>query len=255
MPGGVDAAQLVGDRAELEAMIDWLGSKPDRQVGSGWSRLIWHTESRNVITFAKQGVCQRQLGALASRVCWLAKKKGVEICLVWQTDNTELLRQTVARLRAGDSTDEWGLEWAERIALLQDIGVSVTVDAFASADNKVCDTFFAKVPQPGAAQVDFFAQPLRQEETYYCCPPVKEASRMIRRLERFSAIRAVIVLPYWRNALFWPLLREGAAYRKEVKQVVVRRMACRDFGQGRSVFTRQEAPEFWVAVFQSGKLC
>jgi hypothetical protein len=137
--------------------------------------------------------------------------------------------------------------------LLQEFQVQPTIDAFTSQFNNRCASFYSKTLQKGAAGIDFFAQELRRGEVYYCCPPVKLAAHCIRRIWSSKGIRAVLVLPHWAGASYWPLLLDGESYKAEVKQWRSWRAESQDTGRAASLFTTGRNVQMWAGLIQTGK--
>ncbi len=110
------------------------------------------------------------------------------------------------------STDEWAVrdEWLQTV--LDRFKVQPTVDALATAENMKCARFFSKSPQSGSAGVDFFAQKLEPNEVYLCCPLVKLVAHCIRKIVASRNTTAVLLVPNWTSAVYWPLLQAGQVY-------------------------------------------
>jgi hypothetical protein len=158
-----------------------------------------------------------------------------------------------ARSRQTASTDEWGVRPEELTNIFRKLQVEPTIDAFASSSNAQCRRFYSKWPQQGAEGVNFFTQQLQQREVYFCCPPVKEAGHMIRRLQRFRGITAILVLPAWNSSTYWGLLRRGDQFIPEIKDWVIWEPACRDTGTKESLFTTGRGIRILAALFRTGE--
>jgi hypothetical protein len=156
------------------------------------------------------------------------------------------------RSRLSTRTDEWGLHRSELPQLYRRFQLQLTVDAFASSSNAVCQRFFSKVPQKGSQAVDFFAQQLRQDEVYFCCPPVKEAGHMIRRQQRFAGVTALVVLPAWTGCPYWGILRQHGGFIQEVQDWMIWEPACQDSGAGESIFTSGSGIKLWAGIIHTG---
>jgi hypothetical protein len=153
----------------------------------------------------------------------------------------------------GQSTDEWSIQEESLQPILDRFGVQPTVDGFATAHNKKCGKFFSKGPQEGSAGVNFFSQQLSQEEVYLCCPPVHAAAHCIRKLFRSTGITAVLVVPYWTSAVYWPLLRAGTRFDNRVKDWYIWEPQCKDTNRGRSIFQQKEGMRMWAGLIRTGK--
>jgi hypothetical protein len=151
------------------------------------------------------------------------------------------------------STDEWGLDKEHLQQLLQEFQIQPTMDGFASHLYTRCQKFCSKTGQPGTTGIDFFAQELLAGEIYYCCPPVKLAAHCIRKIWSSKNIKAVLVLPHWTGATYWPLLLEGDKYQAEIKQWHSWQAANKDSGQGVSLFTTGRNIQMWAGRVETGK--
>jgi len=89
-------------------------------------------------------------------------------------------------------------------------------------------------------------------EIYYCCPPVELAAHMLRKLEQAPGVTALIVLPYWESAVFWPLLRTAAGFHTAVRSHMMLEAVCQDYGAGASIMTRKSTQTVWAAVYKAG---
>jgi len=235
---------------ELKAIQDYL---MEQQKGEGrWRRLVWKTDSRETYNFLNKGTRDKAATAEIVRIKWLEKHAKMEVKISWDEDDAAELWKTDVRSRLSASTDEWGLKEDDRNELFRDAGLTPTIDAFASSDNKVCDRFFSKWPQMGGAGTDFFTQQLQKGEVYYCCPPVKEAGHMFRKLLHTEGVTALVVVPAWESATFWPLLKEGDRYRREVKWWRRWKPGCKDYGPVKTLFTTRAGVEFLAALLQTG---
>ena len=139
---------------------------------------------------------------------------------------------------------------AERDRLWAELNIQPTIDAFASSENAVCQRFFSKWPQIGSEGVNFFTQELRKEEVYFCCPPVKDAGHMIKRLGRFPGVTALVVVPAWEGSTYWSLLRDRqGGFIQEIQRHVTWEAACTDSGHGRSLFAFNNI-RMWAGIYR-----
>jgi hypothetical protein len=79
------------------------------------------------------------------------------------------------------------------------------VDAFASRHNAQLPRFWARRPEPGAEAVDALAQPLAGRYIY-ANPPWPLIPALLDQLERHPSARALLVVPRWRSASWFPKL-------------------------------------------------
>ena len=79
-----------------------------------------------------------------------------------------------------------------------------TVDCFANYYNHKLPRFFSRFWNPNTTGVDFFFQPLR-EENCWVVPPVSIVPRVQHYMKCQKAVGTVVV-PFWPSAHFWPLV-------------------------------------------------
>ncbi len=235
---------------ELKAAVSILQKiiqNEERRKQVQAKKVYWETESRNGLKFLRHGARNKAVQDWATRVAELERRLRIELIPIWIGN---------PGAKAEDesySTDEWGLQEEHFQLLLQEFQVQPTIDAFASHFNNRCASFYSKTSQQGAAGIDFFAQELRQGEVYYCCPPVKLAAHCIRRIWSSKGIQAVLVLPHWAGASYWPLLLDRESYKPEVKQWRSWRAESRDTGRAASLFTTGRNVQMWAGLIRTGK--
>jgi hypothetical protein len=196
-PGGNTEPAVAVAIWVMKQLREALMQLEDRGAEDDWRRVMWKTSSRNMYNFTNKGARQPEVRRLALQIKYREKQTKTEVKLVWIDLSPVEIQTADDRSRLSTSTDEWGLHRSELPQFYLRFQLQPTVDAFASISNAVCPRFFSKVPQKSGQAVDFFAQQLRQDEIYFCCLPVKEAGHMIRRLQRFAGVTALVVLPAW----------------------------------------------------------
>ena len=103
----------------------------------------------------------------------------------------------------------------------------------------------------GAAGVNFFAQELRASEVYYCCPPVKDAGHMIRKLTSSSNVTALVVVPAWEGSVHWSLIQDEMAKSSFFRRTKIWLPACTDSGRAAARFSSNNI-RMWAGLFRKG---
>ena len=98
--------------------------------------------------------------------------------------------------------DDWGID-ARSFRELTKRWVP-TVDLFAHATNRKCSKFYSYGNAPYTAGVDAFAHSW-DNELAWVCPPVYLAADALKKIEH-STMMAILVVPVWKSAAYWPLL-------------------------------------------------
>ena len=125
-------------------------------------------------------------------------------------------------------TDEWQLAEEDFQRITQALSVIPTVDAFATKTNTKCEKYFSRIPEASAWATDFFIQTLQPKEIYYLVPPIKEVTRTWFALTNVPNITAVLVVPAWYSASFYPLFREKTCFNKFIEKHFEFKAAFRD---------------------------
>ena len=183
--------------------------------------IFWITDSQNVFFWLKRGSRNSYIQKDLIDIKTAELQLGVEIFVVWQPRNSLQIMWADMGSKLHLSTDEWGMSNKDFRRITFKLGCQPTVDAFASRSNAVLPTFFSKCPQIGAAGVDFFAQDLRADQLYWCTPPVSIIVRVIRHiLDWDTPVCAIVNVPEWHSAQFWPFLVRHNRFAPFVQKVV-----------------------------------
>jgi hypothetical protein len=76
-----------------------------------------------------------------------------------------------------------------------------TIDLFASNTNSKCPRFYSNFYCQGTQGIEAFAHSWN-EEVAWICPPIREVTRIIRKL-RISRLTGVLFVPEWKTADYW----------------------------------------------------
>jgi hypothetical protein len=85
------------------------------------------------------------------------------------------------------------------------LGVTPTVDCFATSANHKCPLFFApsfNANATGAAAINGLDQPWNLETLPYCHPPIALIPRVLQKIKD-EKCTVVMVLPYWTTHSWW----------------------------------------------------
>ena len=183
-------------------------------------KIFWQTDSRNLCTFLSKGSKKPSIQKHVFEVKKLEKKLNVMVIAIWTPREHGRIFLADLGSKFSLSTDEWSVDRDLLYTVLFQLNLMPSVDCFATRHNKVCAKFFSVLPQTGTAGINFFAQKLSAAETYFCCPPVKLIIPCFLKLVSEKGIKAVLLVPEWHSAVFWPFLFNGVNVRPHVSQVL-----------------------------------
>jgi hypothetical protein len=247
--GGESNTWLQEGVEELRAVWTTLNMEAEKTRQAAGGRIFWETNNRNGYKFLKAGARQKEAQSWATRVKKEEKRLQVEVVPIWSGLPTFT---GVDQRGPGQSTDEWSVRSECLKPVLDRFRILPSVDGFATAANAKCSKFFSKGPQPGTSGINFFSQELVSSEIYYCCPPVKSAAHCIRKLFRYKNVTAVLVVPFWPSAMYWPLLLEGNTHCRQVADWMIWSPTCLDTSEGRSIFTENPGMKLWAGLIRTG---
>jgi hypothetical protein len=75
------------------------------------------------------------------------------------------------------------------------------------------------LPQNGSAGVNFIAQTLSVTEKYFCCPPTRLVMPCYCMTVNMPGIEALLLLPEWHGANYWPYFFNGGQQKLHVVSV------------------------------------
>jgi hypothetical protein len=183
------------------------------------TKIYWQTDSKNCFNFLTRGSRRSAIQKDVLAIKKLEKKLNVLIIPVWSP--REHFRIVMADIgsKFSHSTDEWSVNREQLLSLFTSLSFWPTIDAFATAHNHVCDLYFSLLPQTGTAGLNFFAQVLQPSHRYFCCPPIKLLVPCFRALIATPGVQALLLMPEWHSASYWPYFFTGTKPRKYVVSV------------------------------------
>jgi len=212
--------QLSSGHRELLAIKLALCSDAEFFRELGPHVVYWQTDSKNCFYFLLKGSKIPSIQRDVFEIKKLERDLNIIVMPVWTPRSHFRIMLADAGSKLSTSTDEWCLGRHFLLSIFENLDFWPTVDCFASAHNKVCDKFFAAMPQTGALGVNFFAQNLLEEEKYFCCPPVKLVVPCFKKLAATKNVCSVLLVPEWTGAVFWPYIFTGKSWRYPVVKVL-----------------------------------
>ena len=182
--------------------------------------IFWITDSKNVYFWMSKGSrhaeVQKELLSIKTKELDL----GIEIIPIWQPRESLQIVWADVGSKLAKSTDEWCISMKDFKRVTRGLGVTPTVDAFASRLTARLPIFFSKCPQMNTSGIDFFSQDLQSDQVYWCTPPVSIVVKTIRHILSWDTqVKAVVNVPEWRSAAFWPFIVQKSRFAQFVKAV------------------------------------
>ena len=203
---------------ELLSILKTLSAEAENLRGNRHKIVYWQTDSKNAFNFLTKGSRKKRIQKDILQIKKLEKQIGIEIIPIWTPRHHQRIILADLGSKFSASTDEWGVNREVLSKVLNGFKASPTVDCFASECNKICPKFFSKIPQNGTTGVNFFAQKLNSEESYFCCPPPNLVSDTLKHIFTFRNVVAFVVFPAWKSANYWPFIFNGRKFRKQIKE-------------------------------------
>lgn len=172
-------------------------------LSSPSSRLIvWFTDSMNMVHFLTYGSRKPAIQHDVLRIFQMCLDIGISIHPIHLSREDPRIQCADEGTRIVDKQD-WGLS-LEDFQELQQGFQQFTLDLFASPTNFKVERYYSLYTWSDALAVDAFSQPWTNE-ILYACPPTNLILPTWRRLQTTSS-PAVLIVPRWPAALFWPVL-------------------------------------------------
>ena len=152
------------------------------------SHVKWFTDSQAAAKIVEVGSMRTDLHTLALRIFEICIKHKILLDIQWvprsEVERADLISRII-------DTDDWQIS-NSCFALLENLWGPHTIDCFANHYNHKIDRFFSRFWTPGCAGIDFFVQPLQQENCLVV-PPVCIVSRTLHYLSQQKATGTLVV--------------------------------------------------------------
>ena len=166
------------------------------------TNVFWLTDSENLVVFLNKGSAKRLVQDLVLEIMDLAKQLNIMVLPIHLRREDPRIQMADAGSRIRDS-DVWSLDSGSFTQLDKKFG-PFTIDLFADSSNAKASRFYSDFLCPGTLGIDAFTHSW-QGENAWICPPVSKIMKVIRKLKQ-SRLTALLVVPAWQSADFWPVL-------------------------------------------------
>ena len=186
---------------ELLAVKSALQSVPSAFSRSSASSVFWLTDSENLVTFLTKGSSRRPIQLTVLEIYRLTRSLLLDLIPIH-------LHRSDYRIQVADygsrfyDPDDWACD-AQSFEHLTSYWPA-TIDLFAHYSNAQLPKFYSFGNSPHTSGVDAFAQSW-DDELARNCPPVSLVVPALRKIAA-SRMQAILVIPAWRSAQFWPFL-------------------------------------------------
>lgn len=195
-------------KALLYALRSFVRPGPN-PPGAILRRITMRTDNTVAASYVnKQGGRSPVLTRIAAKAWLYAEQCGVVLRAVHVPGAQ--ISSVDALSRPGRDRTDWQLDPAlfQRACRHFRHIIRPTVDWFATRLNRQLPRYVSRLYDPSATAVDAFQQDWRREDGWIN-PPFPLISVILDRLDRLGA-RALVVLPTWRSAAWWPLAQAMA---------------------------------------------
>ncbi len=161
----------------------------------------WNTDNKAITSIIPKGSMKTQLHAIALNIFRFCIMHRVSLSVQWIPRGENDRADQLSRIQ---DWDDWQVSQAAFEAIQQELACVPTFDRFADHQNTKCAKFNSKVWVPGTSGVNAFAFDWLGEVNWLV-PPINCICKAIDHI-RVCACDAVLVVPAWRSAVFWPKL-------------------------------------------------
>ena len=167
--------------------------------------ILWHTDNTAAAQIVRVGSNKGLLHDLAISIHSLCHQKDIKLNVTWISRK---LNQTADTVSKTIDYDDWIIK-KEFFNFLKSLWGELSIDLFADNKNAKCQRFCSKYYCPGTFRVDAFSFDWTGEKCLMV-PPTYLISKSIKHfLASKGSVEAVLVVPFWPSALFWPFLIEN----------------------------------------------
>lgn len=233
-----EAGYSSGHRELLEVKSA-LQSVPTAFARGTATSVFWLTDSESLVTFLSKGSSRRPIQMTVLEIYHLARSLPLDIIPIH-------LHRSDYRIQVADfgswyyDPDDWACD-SKTFESLK-VYWPATIDLFAHFSNTQVPRFYSFGNSPHTAGIDAFAHSW-DGEIAWCCPPVNLVVPAVRKIAA-SNMQAILVVPAWRSAQFWPFIFPNGSHALTIctaisafRPLIVRGPYCSNFlMQGRPAF-------------------
>ena len=233
---------------ELLAILKTIEANRNDFKKFNGKRIYWQTDSQNVVIFLNKGSRKPKIQADVFKIKIMERELNIVISPVWTPRSHDRIMLADLGSKIHSSTDEWGIDVKEIKHIFKQFEFSPSVDTMATRQNAIFDLFYSKIPQIGSAGINFYTIDLDTSLTYYCCPPISEVIYAFRKLTSKSNIKAVLVVPAWKSANFWPVIFNGHRFHEAIKHFIYFKPKIKAYNKAFNFLVKQSEMQEFIAL-------
>ena len=168
----------------------------------------WFTDSKCVVSIVRKGSMKRHLLTMALQIFYIARRFNIALSVTWISRNLNESADQASRII---DYNDWGVttRWFRFISRRL---VKSSIDRFADNCNTKLPRFNSRFYSPHCEAVDAFTQDWGLDVNWLV-PPIYLVGRTLQYW-RICKGTGVLVVPIWRSAYFWPMIRDLMAIEK-----------------------------------------
>ena len=171
----------------------------------------WHTYSKNVSKILEVGSRKPHLHRIAQEIHKKCSYGNVALNCVWVPRKENVYADTLSRCH---DSDDWEVK-DHIFKQIDSVWGPHTCDRFATDYNAKCSKFNSRWWCPNTNGVDAFKQ-FWGDDNNWLVPPPRLICKTINKLISEKG-KGSLVIPLWKSAPFWPMLKKGDKWEHCVK--------------------------------------
>ena len=204
---------------ELLSIRFFLENKPEFFKEYKDKCLIWLTDSQCLFYIFNRGSRIKELQKIILEIYVELFKLNIQLIIKWRPRQSTLIKCADLGSKFTKKSDDYGVCHHSLSEALQFFGINkIDVDCFATDLSKRSEVFWAAIPCPGVAAINFFCQHLEENVLYYAHPPISLIAPTLAKILNSKA-EVILSVPLWTTRLFMTLIRGSGKYKPFVKSV------------------------------------
>ena len=228
-------ASLSSSFRELLAIMSSFTTHQNFFRKNAHSIILWISDSQVLVSWLQKGSRIPFVQRLLVQIKLAEHSFKIKLYPKWVPRSNKLLTLADSGSKMELSASEYGLDHAHYNMLENFFNVKFDVDGFSTRINKRTQRYISLLPDQEAFDCDFFYHELNSNLIYYLHPPINCIKWTLTKLCAAPDISAVVILPVWTSASYWPTLLNGEFFAWFVSEFAVIR-PCYAYFNDRAMF-------------------